>query len=400
MTTWPARWRAAARFCSLGGHVLRESIAPAKALLVTDVPGSHHDITPAWLTAILCKDVPDGRVLGFQPIGGSAGTSTRQGLQLELNNAASEAGIPSRIFTKCTQRLNQRVMMGFSGIILGEVGFYPQIRPQLNIEAPIGYHACLDDASWRSMVLMEDVVASKGARFITTETRITKAQMKDLLSNMARWHGCFWDSPQLRRQLDWLRTPAEFLATIAPLGFRFFAGLGLRRAHAVIPLKLQTRTNDLWDALGASLDLNRRGPQTFLHGDPHIGQSYITNQGNMGYADWQIVMQGGWAFDVAYAIISALTVEDRRAWESELLCFYLDCLHAAGGPALRFDAAWVSYRQNMIYPYFCWLMTIAGPIMPLLPDMQQDSVALDIIERSANAICDLEPLKLIRGDSH
>lgn len=136
-------------------------------------------------------------------------------------------------------------------------------------------------------------------------------------------------------------------------------------------------------------------PQTLLHGDPHIGQSYITNQDKMGYADWQIVMQGGWAFDVAYAIVSALTVADRRAWEQELLRFYLDRLHAAGGPALLFDDAWLGYRQNMIYPYFCWLMTIAGPIMPLLPNMQPDRVAFDIVERSGNAICDLESLEAI-----
>jgi hypothetical protein len=288
-------------------------------------------------------------------------------------------------------------MMGFSGIIHGEVGFYPQIRPQLSIEAPLGYHACLDAASWRSMVLMEDIVATKGARFIATETRITKAQMQDLLANMARWHGQFWDSPQLRGhgQLGWLRTPADFLATIAPLGFYFLVRQGLRRARAVIPQSLLTQTDELWRALGKSFELNLRGPQTFLHGDPHIGQSYITHQGKMGYADWQIVMQGGWAFDVAYAIASALTVEDRRAWEQELLRFYLDRLHAAGSPTLPFDEAWLSYRQNMIYPYFCWLMTIAGPIMPLLPNMQPDRVAFDIIERSANAICDLETLKAI-----
>ena len=278
-------------------------------------------------------------------------------------------------------------MQGYSGIIHGEIGFYPHIRPQLDIEAPHGYHACLDDASWRSLVLMEDVTVTRGARFVDIDMRITQARMQDLLANMARWHARFWDSPQLRGDLRWLRTPAEFLDTIVPLGFGFLCRLGLRRARHVVPPGIRARTAALWRALPQSLA--RREPSTFLHGDPHIGQTYITRDGRMGYADWQIVMQGCWAFDVAYAMVSSLAVEDRRAWERDLLRFYLDRLQAEGGPVIAFDAAWLRYRQHLLYPYFCWLMTAAGPVMPFLPDMQADATSFAIIARTAQAIEDL-----------
>ena len=385
------------RFCSVGEHVILEAMAPSKVIHASDVPRSHLEITPAWLTAVLCKDLPGARVHDFQATGGSIGTSTRQGLQLLLNDEAMQGNVPSQVFTKCSKTFSQRLMLGLSGMINGEIGFYPQIRPQLDIEAPIGFHACIETRSWRSMVMMEDVVASTSARFISTETRITRQQMESLLSNMAIWHGHFWNSPQLKTRLSWLRTPADFLNTIKPLGFRVLAKKGIRRARAVIPPELLARTDALWEALALSFELNLGGPRTFLHGDPHIGQTYITSDGRMGYADWQLVMQGGWAFDVTYALVSALTVEDRRKWERELLRFYLDRLHAAGGPRLPFDEAWLSYRQNTIYPYFCWLMTLAGSRMLLLPNMQPESVSLDIIERTANAIHDLESLKAIDG---
>ena len=385
------------RFCSVGGHVILEAMAPSKATLSSDVPRSHLEITPAWLTAVLCNNIPGARVVDFQTTGGSVGTSTRQGLRLVLNEEARQGNVPSRVFTKCSKHFNQRLMLGLSGMINGEIGFYPQIRPQLDIEAPRGYHVCVDGGSWRSMVLMEDVVAAKSARFISTETRITKQQMEILLSNMAIWHGHLWDSPQLKSQLKWLRTPADFLNTIKPLGFRYLANRGIKRACAVIPPELLTRTNACWEALALSFERNLREPQTLLHGDPHIGQTYITHDGRMGYTDWQLVMQGGWAFDVAYALVSALTVEDRRNWERELIRFYLDRLHAAGGPRLAFNEAWASYRQNTIYPYFCWLMTIAGSRLPLLPDMQPEAVSLDIIQRTAHAIHDLESLKAVTG---
>lgn len=391
---WP---RVFSRFCAIGWHVAQETLAPAKAINAADVPRSHLEITPEWLTAVLCKGIPGACVLDFQATGGSVGTSTRQGLRLALNDEARQGGVPAQLFTKCSKNFNQRLMLGFSGMISGEIGFYPQIRPQVDIEAPRGYHACIDPPSWRSMILMEDVVTTKGARFISTETYITRSQMENLLANMALWHGRFWNSPQLKNGLHWLRTPADFLNTIAPLGFRFLTRQGIKRARAVIPPSLLARTNESWRALAVSFQLNLHGARTFLHGDPHIGQTYITQNGRMGYADWQLVMQGGWTFDVAYAITSALTVADRRASENELLRFYLDRLHAAGGPALSFDEAWLGYRQNMIYPYFCWLMTITGADMPLLPDMQPKQVSLDIIERSANAICDLESLKAIKA---
>ena len=374
---------------------MSETLSPSKATGSNDVPRSTSAMTKEWLTAVLCKDVPGARVLDFQTTGGSRGTSTRQGLQLLLNENARQAGLPSRLFTKCSKHFNQRLMLGFSGMIDGEIGFYSQIRPQLTIEAPIGYHACVDRDSWRSMVLLEDVAATRGARFISTETRVTREQMKDLLANMARWHGHFCNSPQLRHELKWLRRPADFLHAITPLGFHFLAALGMRRASAVIPQAVRAGSSQLWTALALSFQLNQQGPQTLLHGDPHIGQTYITDAGKMGYADWQLVMQGGWAFDVVYAMVSALTVEDRRQWERELLRYYLDQLHAAGGPRVSFDDAWLQYRQNTIYPYFCWLMTLTGVFLPLMPKMQTEKVSLDIIARSASAIGDLESLRAV-----
>jgi len=42
----------------------------------------------------------------------------------------------------------------------------------------------------------------------------------------------------------------------------------------------------------------------------------------MGYGDWQIGIRGGWQYDYAYIVGTALEVADRRAWEYELLDYY------------------------------------------------------------------------------
>ena len=390
-STWMDKARIAERLTTVGAHYLWEKIAHPRPTKVSDVPASAYDITPEWLTAVLCKDIPGGQVLECRVTGGSSGTSERRALALVVNDAARAGGIPERMFTKSTTSYQQRLTLGFAGIIGGEVGFYPQIRPQVDIEAPRGYFTCIDESSWRSMILMEDIVDTKGAKFISTETYITREVMENLLSNMAKWHGHFWNSPQFSAGLSWMRTPADWMDSIS----RFIAHrerclLGVKMAEEVIPSELLPYTNEMFDSTEECLRMAHAGPQTMLHGDPHIGQTYITNQGKMGYGDWQIVMHGCWAYDYSYALVSALTVEDRRAWEKDLLRFYLDRVREEGGQPPAFDDAWLDYRRNMFYPYFCWLSTIAGSAKGTTPDMQPKQVSLDSIHRSANAIKDLD----------
>jgi hypothetical protein len=115
----------------------------------------------------------------------------------------------------------------------------------------------------------------------------------------------------------------------------------------------------------------------------------------MGFTDWQIVMRGSWAYDFSYTVASGLTVEDRRAWEHDLLAFYLERLAAAGGEAPAMGDAWLAYRQQAIYPCFIWLATIGRSVIQ--PKYQPDEISLGIIERTANAILDLDPLGAVNG---
>ena len=316
-------------------------------------------------------------------------------LTVTLNDEARQAGIPQRLFTKSAPTFVQRMFLGLSDAALGEIGFYMQIRPQLDIEAPRGYHACMDHSAWRSMTLMDDIAVTKGAKFISTETYIDKAQMADLLGNMAKWHATLWDSPQLKKELAWVRTTAQWLADMNKyISFKGRSFLAMEKYPHLLPDGMHGQGDALWDAVQASYQIDLRQPATFLHGDAHIGQSYVTRDGRMGYSDWQLIQRGSWAADFAYGLTSALTIEDRRNWDGELLRYYLDALHAAGGPGLDFDAAWLSYRQHTLYPFFAWAFTRAGA-GAVLPDMQPDSVCNDIMTRTAHAVSDLESIKAV-----
>jgi hypothetical protein len=215
--------------------------------------------------------------------------------------------------------------------------------------------------------------------------------MEDLLANMAVYHGRMWESTQL----DGLEVPSERLRSLESFSYRERTMVGIDRTRAVTPPALQDRGEEVYSALGQVMSLASAGPRTLLHGDAHIGNTYRTSEGRMGITDWQGMMQGRWVYDVSYVIGSGLAVEDRRAWDRDLLAFYLERLAQAGGEAPEFDAAWLEYRQLLIYPYITWAFTIGRG--PLQPRMQPDEISREIVKRMANAIVDHDSLGAVPG---
>jgi hypothetical protein len=174
----------------------------------------------------------------------------------------------------------------------------------------------------------------------------------------------------------------------ALIGLADRTGVGTERARAVLPHAMVTRRADLYAAMRRSMALASRGSRTYLHVDLHIANTYLTGDGRLGIADWQIGLQGSWAYDFGYLLATALEPNDRRAWERDLLELYLDRLAAAGGEAIPWERAWLAYRQATFYPYFAWVYTLGRS--RLQPKFQPDEVSLLMTERIATAIVDLD----------
>jgi hypothetical protein len=87
---------------------------------------------------------------------------------------------------------------------------------------------------------------------------------------------------------------------------------------------------------------------------------------------------------------TALTIDNRRAWERDLIQYYLEELRAAGGPAISFDEAWNAYRQQLITALTWWTVTLTPP--PGLPDMRPRDITLEFIRRISTAMDDVGSL--------
>jgi hypothetical protein len=363
------------------------------AVEASDIPLGYENMTPEWLTAVLCSSTPGAEVVGFNLDARDDGSSNRRRITVEYNEQGRAAGLPTALFGKASHDLSNRVVLGLSGAARTEVGFYTDVRPGLEIEAPACYHARLDPESFNSIILLEDLSDSV-TEFCSHETQMPIARAQSEMRTLATLHGAYWGKAEtasgpLRDFQSW----PEYFEAVQAFGMEEGSTEGFLAGEEVIPPRLFSRGDEIWPKTMTSVALHDQAPKTLAHGDVHLKNWYVAGTGEMGLADWQCSHRGLWARDVAYALSTALTTEHRRAWEEELLRYYLEQLQAAGGPQLGYDEALTAYRQQLITALTWWTITLRPA--PGMPDMQPLDITLEFVRRISVAMDDHGTLDLL-----
>lgn len=375
----------------VSGRVLYEKLARPMAHTLDDVPGSPHAITPEWLTAALCSKTPGAVVTNVVVQLSSAGTHERHRLLLTYNDKGQQAGLPASIFTKSMPSIVTRMVAGFNGHARVEGRFYSDVRPQLQIEAPLCYYSTYDKVTFTGIHLLEDLVATKAATFCDYRTNVTRAMAEDMVDLLATLHGRFYGKLANNEQFRWLADyPRWFTIGAQKMRTEHYTDKALDAAASVIPAKLLARRKEIWPATMRALAIHQSEPNVFLHSDVHIGNWYQTGAGLMGLCDWQCPSRGHWARDFAYAVSAGLTPENRRSWERDLLRRYLDRLAEQGGERIEFDRGFGYYRQQLLHAFPMWTITLCHS--RLLPSMQSEATTIEMIKRIAAAMDDLDAL--------
>ena len=381
MTAAPLELGSRAR---LSAHTLRDHFLNPICLTPQDVPWRAEALTPEWLTAILCKDVPEARVIGLTVEAASSGSSVRRRIHVRYNASGETANLPTHLFAKTTPDILTRLTSGTSAG--QEARFFTVLAPMLNLEVP--HHRCsaFDRITGRSLHLFDDLVATRGASFCDYRTTFTRVQMTDVLGALARLHGGLHGDPRLSGELSWIPTYETFFQALAATGTRVGHEQALEKTRHLIPPAVYAGRNRLWAAAEDSLTDHATGLRSVIHSDVHPGNWYLTADGHPGLCDWQCIAQGHWARDLAYALSSMLEPEARRAWESELIAHYLGVLSASGGPCVSLDDARHFYRRQLPAALLMWTPTLCHPAT--MPDMQPEEVSLEMIRRITTAIDD------------
>jgi len=363
-----------------------------KARRAEDVPCSPDAITPEWLTAVLCRNVPDAVVTGVDVKPASAGTHERHQLIVSYNEAGRQAGLPRSMFTKSLPSVVTRMIGGFNGTARVEGRFYMQLRPQLDIEAPLGYHAASDRQTFASILLLEDMVATKSATFCNYRTYVSRETAEDMIDVLAALHARFHGDGELATRYPWVASyPRWFTIGEEKMSLEHYTRRAFDAASHVIPASVLAQRDAVWPAAMRALAVHDSEPQGLIHSDVHIGNWYRTGAGKMGLCDWQCLARGHWSRDFAYAVTAALTPDDRRKSEKDLLLRYLDRFAALTGTRPDLDRSFLHYRQQMVHALLMWTITLCHS--PLLPNMQSEATTLAMIERISTAMADQDSLR-------
>lgn len=379
-------------------HVAKERFTNPCPVTLREVPPTPEHLTDKWLTLALCDGVPGAKVVAHELGPRSDGTSSRRTLHVRFNNAGLDAGLAERLFTKSAPGFISRLVSASAAMGVIESAFYAQIRPTLDIEAPTTQYATYDPVSNRQLLILDDVSKTRGAQFGDILTRrLSRDQADQVVDTLAALHTKFWNAPLHKWYGNWLLDSHEWTAQLnvtinAPKRIL----VGFERSREVVPARLYRRRREVAGALMRSLAINTSGPQTLLHGDVHPGNWYVTSDGRMGVYDWQCVVRGGWARDIAYALSTHLTVEQRRDWEHDLLARYRDRLAEAGIEPPSHGRTLLAYRQQMPNAMFMWLSTIG--LYRLQPEVQPNDIMLESVRRTCQAAEDLESLDAIAAD--
>lgn len=288
---------------------------------------------------------------------GDGMVSTAGRAVLDLHYASNSEQLPSRVVLKLA-RDESKIMSPFYA---NEVNFYNQLRRDLDIEAPLSLGGAFNPESGHFGLLLEDLT-QREATFPNVTQPVSIHYVETLIDTLAQLHASFWQSPRFNEDLNWIQSHTE--GSLAEL-----------QNHAATPLiqheiDHENFKREMVQRLGSTGPELRAGmiamhqhqsslPQTLLHGDTHLGNTYALPGDKGGMLDWQLMTRGYGVHDISYLVTTALSVEQRRQHEQALLKRYLEKLAEFGvAKPPAFDEAWLEFRRSLVWGvYYGWLTT-------------------------------------------
>jgi len=111
----------------------------------------------------------------------------------------------------------------------------------------------------------------------------------------------------------------------------------------------------------------------------------VLPDGEVGFLDWQMVRRGNWSLDLGYFLQGALTIEDRRRGERDLLDEYRAAVELPADEIPTAEGVWLRYRASVAHGLAIWMATLSGGDAWQRPD-----ICLALAQRYSAAFIDLD----------
>lgn len=340
------------------------------------VPSQWDQITPAWMSAALTSHFPGAEVSSVDVVLRDDGTNRRARLKLSYSTGSG----PETVFAKAVDPAHAELVALTSGLFHEPRLFSSEVP--LPLAHPDVYIAIYDEPASNFLMIMEDIVA-RGADPRDSTRPLTVDQAASGVRGLARLHSRYWGERLTGDpRLDWVEPFVPFAGLeLAPLEIAY------ERLGDTVPAEIPALTGaelfgDIWARYITTLTTTA---PTLLHGDPHIGNTYVLPDGEVGFLDWQMVRRGNWSLDVGYFLQGALTIDDRRSAERDLIDEYRATLDLPAAELPSSDELWLRYRASVAHGLAIWIATLSGG-----DAWQRPEICLALAQRYAAAFVDLE----------
>jgi hypothetical protein len=306
---------------------------------------------PAWMSAALGTRFPGIEVTSVTPGPVISRVATNARFHIECAGGVPEGLSPDL----CIKGYFTEYGKPYRHAGVPEASFYRDVLDLTDMRTLRCVYADLDPETAESAVITEDVVV-RGAEFLDGCHDYTPDQCAQSLEELAALHAGTWMSPRVAdiAALDCRMELYTANRGRAEIEANFTSDIG-----AGVPEEVRD-TDLLYDTYSEfTHQVPSEAPWCVIHGDSHVGNVFLGAAGRPSFVDWQLVQRGPWYIDVGYHMSSALTVEDRRAHERDLVRHYLEHLAAGGVQDVPSeDEAWRLVPRGMVHGFYLWAITV------------------------------------------
>lgn len=315
-------------------------------------------VDKAWLEAVLRENSIDAKIADFtaMPVGtGQIGDCARFSITYDSAPASAPQTLVGKFPSEGEESRSTAKMLSN---YFREVKFYQNLQNRARISTPQCFHSDLNEETHDFVLIMEDLApAEQGDQL----KGCSLEESRLVLSEAAKLHAAYWNEESLD-QHHWIQETSNAPEVIPPEMFvATWEGFKARYGDRVTD-----RAKHIGDRLSCNLEAygeKRLGNKTLIHTDFRPDNMlFATPAGGkpLTVVDWQSFAYGPAASDIGYFIAGAITPEERKANEKDLLGFYSESLGKEGAGEYPYEEMLQHYvsgaYQLFLTAYFAAVM--------------------------------------------
>jgi hypothetical protein len=319
-------------------------------------PAHPDSVTAEWLTGRLraAGKLAEGRVVGvsWKAIGtGQVGDSTRFTLEYDEPGAGPPTVAAKFPAEDATSRHTATSLM----LYVHEVGFYRELRGQLDIRTAEPYAAEIAEDGGDFVLLFEDLAPARGGNQLDG---CTLEDARSAMRQIAGLHAPSWNNPAMTG-LGWLESRPEITAHVRQL-YPQAQALFRERYEGLLEPEYMAICEGLVERMDAWYG-REIGVKALVHGDYRLDNMLFDIHGGaepLAVLDWQTLQAGCPLTDIGYFLGAGTGAQLRQAHEDELLDTYCEEM-SRRGVALTRGAILDRYRLGALHGVFTAVFSAA-----------------------------------------